>query len=170
MSDQPDTWAQVEIMGHRVRFGRIVEAEQFGAKGVRIDVPMDEPGVFTSEFYAGAAIFSVTPCTEETARAYAEQRRRWDRPCEPLSLPPPQRFSEPDDPDTDDCEGCGAVVPIEDLETPEGEIVQLCPECRRKLNEGAIADDSQADLPLPGPTKDTVAVAGDEADGLASHG
>jgi len=63
--DEPkDQFAVVEIFGHRSHAGRISEVEQFGTKRLRIDVPRDgdfEAG-FTSHFYGGASIFSMTPC------------------------------------------------------------------------------------------------------------
>lgn len=84
----PAEWALVEIFGHRRHYGRIAEVERFGAKMLRVDVPGDEPDAFTAHFYGGASIFSITPCTEETARAHNDRYR--PRPVMPLhQLPPP---------------------------------------------------------------------------------
>ena len=97
MSDDTvtDQWAQVEIMGHRVRFGRIADVARAGVTMLRIDVPTDDPTVFSSELYGGAAIFSITPCTEDSARAYAAQRRRWETPQPPVHrLPSPDPLEE----------------------------------------------------------------------------
>lgn len=82
-------WACVEIFGHRRHYGRISEVERFGAKMIRIDVPSAEPATFDTFFYGGAAIFSVTPCTEESARSWAERMR--PKPYMPRrELPPPE--------------------------------------------------------------------------------
>ena len=59
-------WAIVEIFGHRRHVGVVSEAEQFGAKMLRIDVPGAEPGSVEATFYyGGASIFGLTPITEE---------------------------------------------------------------------------------------------------------
>lgn len=84
----PDEWAQVEVFGHRRHFGRIGEVERFGARLLRIDALTDDPAVFETLFYGGASIFSIMPCTEESARAYAASMRA--RPYTPATrLPPP---------------------------------------------------------------------------------
>jgi hypothetical protein len=69
-AQEPDAaWACVEIFGHRRLWGRITEVEQFGARMLRIDEPADaESEEFRTSYYGGAAIFSVTPCTEALAR------------------------------------------------------------------------------------------------------
>ncbi len=67
---EPQHWAIVEIMGHRKHVGRIYEEERFGAKFLRVDVPVKgDPAThgWTSHFYSGGAIFSLTPTDEATA-------------------------------------------------------------------------------------------------------
>ena len=82
-TEQPaEEWARVEIFGHRQHVGRIAEVERFGAKMLRIDVPTLEPGVFTTHFYGGSSIFSITPTTPEAAREWVE-RHTW-RPITPV--------------------------------------------------------------------------------------
>lgn len=56
-------YAIVEIFGHRKLAGRIMEVERFGAKLLRIDIPTegDFAKGFTSQFYGGSSIFSLTP-------------------------------------------------------------------------------------------------------------
>ena len=94
MTDTQDQWAQVEIFGHRQHWGRILEVERFGATLIRIDIPTEDAEIFESVFYGGGAIFSVTPCTEEAARAWAERQRKWNAP-KPISrLPPPDSQNE----------------------------------------------------------------------------
>lgn len=61
-----DGWAIVELMGHRIRAGRVREVEIAGGKMIRVDIPTD--GGDVTEFYATAALYSLRPCTEEIAR------------------------------------------------------------------------------------------------------
>lgn len=65
-------WAILELMGHRERPGYVKEVEIAGGKMLRIDIPVskDEVGqeVTVTEFYGAAAIYCMTPCTEEIAR------------------------------------------------------------------------------------------------------
>lgn len=94
----PGRWACVEIFGHRRHYGRISEVEQFGTKMLRVDVPTAETGVFDTFTYGGAAIFGITPITEESARAWAERDR--PRPYTPnarLPAPDPLVHEDPDD-------------------------------------------------------------------------
>lgn len=53
----------VELMGHRQEVGQISEAEAAGTKFLRVDTPR---GV---RFYSGAAIYAITPTSEESCRA-----------------------------------------------------------------------------------------------------
>ena len=92
----PGRWACVEIFGHRRHYGRISEVEQFGTKMLRVDVPTAETGVFDTFTDGGAAIFGITPITEESARAWAERDR--PRPYTPSArLPAPSVFHDNDD-------------------------------------------------------------------------
>ncbi len=95
-------WAVVELFGHRRHVGRIREEERFGAKMLRVDVPKDgkpdEKG-WTTHYYSGAAIFSLTPTDEATAL-------KANKPYEPAGryLAPPD-----DDPEEiDDGDDIGA--------------------------------------------------------------
>jgi hypothetical protein len=75
----PESWAIVEIFGHRRYVGLVSETEQFGAKMCRIDVPGAAPGTIAATLlYGGAAIFSMRPITAERGRAMlaAEHNRR----------------------------------------------------------------------------------------------
>ncbi len=72
--------AIVEIMGHRKPVGLIREEQRFGAALLRIDVPGADGGIETTLYYAGAALFSVTPVTEATARELLERERCWREP------------------------------------------------------------------------------------------
>jgi len=73
----PEEWAKVEIFGHRQHVGRITEVERFGSKMLRIDEPTAaDPEVFTTHFYGGQSIFSITFVTEDAARDWASRYRR----------------------------------------------------------------------------------------------
>lgn len=70
-----DAWAIVEIMGHDRYAGHVTEQTIGGCAFVRIDVPeCDGKPAFTKLFGQGA-IFSLTPVSEEIARAAAKQCR-----------------------------------------------------------------------------------------------
>jgi hypothetical protein len=77
-------WAILELMGHRRLGGRISEATIAGGAFLRIDIPHpNESGMFTaSQFYAPAAVYAITPTTEEIACAIArgapQPVSRWD--------------------------------------------------------------------------------------------
>ncbi len=70
MAEAFDTWAIMELMGHRKLAGKVREVQIAGAGMLRIDVPGAE-GERATQFYSPAALYCLTPCTEETARAYA---------------------------------------------------------------------------------------------------
>lgn len=68
-----DTFAVVELMGHRRTVGRVTEATIAGGEFIRVDatplgVEQEGPTVM---FYRPAAIYSITPVTEEVARREA---------------------------------------------------------------------------------------------------
>lgn len=96
MTENTETWARVEIFGHRQHYGRITEVERFGAKMLCVEVPQAEPGEFTTHFYGGASIFSLTPITEQLAREMVERYA-------PREYRPAAALPAPDyDPDDDD--------------------------------------------------------------------
>ena len=74
-------WAILELMGHRVRIGLVQEAEMFGVKMLRIDIPAGDGTV--TEFYQPQVIYALRPVAEEIARA--EAARYGDpRPVQPV--------------------------------------------------------------------------------------
>jgi hypothetical protein len=73
-----DQFAIVEIFGHRKHAGRIMEVELYGTKMLRIDIPTegDFDKGFTSHFYGGGSIFSVSPCTLEYVKQINQPYQR----------------------------------------------------------------------------------------------
>lgn len=72
------TWGVVEIMGHRSLAGKISEQELFGSKFLRVDIPVEDAGdgpPMVTQFYGGAAVFSLLPTSEEVARRSARTMR-----------------------------------------------------------------------------------------------
>ena len=79
-ADEGWEWMFVEIMGHRSHWGRTREEERFGTKMLRVDVPIKgDPSVhgWSSHFYGGPAIFSITLTDEATVM---KKNTPWDAP------------------------------------------------------------------------------------------
>jgi len=80
-----DSFAIVEVMGHQRFAVRVTEEEIGGASFIRIDCFMvDQNNRSFTKFLSPSAIFSITPCEEETARRAAKAFRaepyaRWRR-------------------------------------------------------------------------------------------
>lgn len=64
-------WCLLALMGNRVLAGQVSEARQFGATMIKLIIPATTHEEAFERFYAPAAIFSITPCSEETARVAA---------------------------------------------------------------------------------------------------
>lgn len=75
-----ESWAIVEVMGHRQFAGFVCEQAIGGASFVRVDVPEVKAGEETlpgfTKLLGAGSIYAISPCTEETARAYAAQSRQ----------------------------------------------------------------------------------------------
>ncbi len=133
-----ETWAILELMGHRRLAGFVTEQEIGGANLLRIDVPSgcdsgltarhcarcgdckcpgedrldneecplhgptDHPAPPTTQFYSAAAVYCITPTTEEIARGVA--LRNVPRPVHAFELTP-SRDNEPDYFGDDDDDG-----------------------------------------------------------------
>lgn len=80
-------WAIVEIYGHRKHAGRVREEERFGAKMLRIDIPVKGDAVaWETHYYGGSSIFSYTLTDEDSVM-------RANKPYEPAAryrLPAPE--------------------------------------------------------------------------------
>ena len=77
-------WCILELMGHVRLGGKVTEENLFGTKMGRIDVP-GKDGAFTTQYFAGSAVYRLTPTTEGIARAVAassqpEPVHRWELP------------------------------------------------------------------------------------------
>lgn len=70
--DKFQSWAFLELMGHRKLAGLVQEVEIASSKLLRIDVPTPE-GKTITQFYSPAAVYCITPTTEEMVRAYANR-------------------------------------------------------------------------------------------------
>ena len=65
-----ECWAILELMGHRRVAGQVREAEIGGGSLIRIDIPDGEG--WKTQIYAPAAIYCITPVSEEIAREIAK--------------------------------------------------------------------------------------------------
>jgi hypothetical protein len=90
-----DEWCIVELLGHIRLAGRVSETERFGSKMLRLDIPnRDGAGWLTTQFIGSAALFRVTPTTEEVARGVAAISQ--PEPVHQWELPAPRRHVEHD--------------------------------------------------------------------------
>ena len=72
------TWCVVDLFGHTRLAGQVSEQEIAGHGFVRVDVPkVGDLPAFT-RFLGHGAIYSITPCDENTARAVAHSARYED--------------------------------------------------------------------------------------------
>lgn len=68
-------WAILELMGHRRLGGHVRVQELSVAPFFRIDVPTADGKDFATQFYSPAAVYCMTPTTEETAKAIAKREQ-----------------------------------------------------------------------------------------------
>lgn len=131
-----DGWAIVELLGHRVRYGRASEVTMFGEAFCKIEIPSEPPAV---EFYSGKALYGIRPASEESIRAYHAPRKLLAAalaPHESAGIDVDEfdadtggrHDDEPDDDEGDDqelrCGGCRMSIrfgePTADVEVYEG--------------------------------------------------
>jgi len=103
-TDKFDSWAIVELMGHRKLAGKVTEETHFGVPLLRLDVPQAAGAAqpFLTQWYGGQSIYCLTPCDEATARAVAthhqpEPVHRYELPQLAAPARPPRRVFEEDD-------------------------------------------------------------------------
>lgn len=83
--DTFDQWCIVELFGHSRIAGRVTEQTVGGCSFVRVDVPqIDDAPAFT-KLYGNAAIYAISPVTEEIAVAAAKSYRV--APISPYDIP-----------------------------------------------------------------------------------
>lgn len=135
-------WGIVELLGHRIRYGRVSEVVVFGEPFCRIDMPTDPP---TFELYAGKSIYGLRPASEATIRAYHAPRRA-------LTAGAPDDPSDWPDDDTDEpqCSFCAEPLgtePTERVETgPEGEVEIWHEHCAAEHAASAAGDPDPAPI------------------------
>lgn len=136
MSATFDSWAILELFGHRQLAGRVREIEMFGAKMCRVDVPAlpeeierdywgkerTTPAVpaFT-QYYGGSSIFSLTPTTEALALAAAKRMRQ--RPAHVMDVPAERMIeaAASNEPDAFPIEEAGGSPPADGTASPESQ-------------------------------------------------
>lgn len=99
MAESFESWAILELMGHRRLAGRVSETTLAGGTFLRIDVPTINGAPAVTQFYSPSAVYAISPCTEELARAVAERER--PMPVHPFELPT-RATRPPDDEDPAD--------------------------------------------------------------------
>lgn len=144
-----DCYAIIEVMGHKKFAGRVTEGP-FGL--VQIDVPevtLSSGQLLPpfSKMLGAHAIYAMTPCTEETARAFARDFRSqafhsYELPALPAPKPAPERDpewdAEDDDPHTNFCEDCGVAMDSMDV---------YCEECQEERDDEAADVAAESDTP-----------------------
>lgn len=78
MSNEPErfeAWAIVEVMGHKSYAGFVTAEVIAGAAMLRIDVPATSTLAGFTKYLSCQAIYGISPCTEQTAKSWAEARR-----------------------------------------------------------------------------------------------
>lgn len=80
------TWAILELMGHRRLAGYVTSVEIAGKGMLRIDCPVEDRTV--TQFYSPAAMYALTPVSEDVARSVAKRNtpepvHRWELPAAP---------------------------------------------------------------------------------------
>lgn len=96
MSTEPpfESWAILELMGHRKRPGFVREVEIAGGKMLRVDIHGANDEVVT-EFYGVTSVYALRPVSEEIARdagRYTELR-----PYRPVEYRESTALPAPDD-------------------------------------------------------------------------
>lgn len=124
MTTEPfESFAIVEIMGHRVAAGRVTEQMVAGKPLLRVESLPPEGQDPTVQLYGADAIFCITPCTEDQAR----------RACAIYAPVGPAR----------------ALMPAIDHDEDWDDIGDQDDEYRREQHEGAVANGfAEGDLTL----------------------
>lgn len=124
MADERQTyegWTIIELFGHRRLAGYVSEFQIAGASFIRIQVPGENGEWAAEQSYGPAAVYSITPCTEEAARAVAKRSSsssevtQFSLPAPRITWPCPQcqyPIAVPED-DRARCRGCYTEYSVE---------------------------------------------------------
>jgi len=86
MSDEQfETWAVVEVMGHKTYAGMVREEAIGSATFLRIDVPQTSERPAFTKYIGTGSVYAITPTDEATAKVAAE--RLAERPISPYIVP-----------------------------------------------------------------------------------
>lgn len=100
-----DEWALVELFGHQRIAGKVSEATLAGGAFLRVDVPAFNGEAAFTRFYGPAAVYSLSPVSEEVARGLMSQYRN-----EPVSrFELPQLVEKVRDPERDQAFEDGSI-------------------------------------------------------------
>ncbi len=86
-----ETWAIVDLFGHQRLAGLVSEATIGGGSFIRVDVPGVEGHEPFTRYFGGAAIYSISPCTEAVAKAIVKVTN--PRPVTPYDIPQLQQLA-----------------------------------------------------------------------------
>ncbi len=79
-------WAKLELLGHRVIYGRLSEQEIAGRGFIRVDVPgANGNGDDLTQFYSPSAIYCISPVSEDIGRKMSSQYG--SAPVSPYEMP-----------------------------------------------------------------------------------
>lgn len=87
--DRFESWAIVEVMGHKRFSGHVSEQSIGGTSFVRVDVPETKRGPAFTKLLGAGSIYCISPVSEEIARADAETN--YSHPLQELNLPDEMR-------------------------------------------------------------------------------
>lgn len=88
MSDEKfEQWCIVEIFGHQTFAGKVTEQCVGGCNFIRVDVPECDGRAAFTKIFGQAAIYCMTPVTEDTARAAVKGLRKAPVNAYQLALP-----------------------------------------------------------------------------------
>jgi hypothetical protein len=104
-------WAIIELMGHIRYGGRVSKDNMFSTPMLRVDVPIKD-GEFMSQLVNPSSIYRISFCSEEIARAAADQGSP-----EPMHQWEVKHLLPPSDPQQLSNEHTYDPVPSEDLES-----------------------------------------------------
>jgi hypothetical protein len=124
MTDPYTGPAIVELFGHIRLAGTVTEAEMYGGKFLRLNIPANNNHPAVTQFIAYGALFRVTPTTDEIADGFAKGHRpapvaRYELPA--INLGPPRTLGTVDTDDIGEFEDDPEAEADEDEDDDEDE-------------------------------------------------